>query len=98
VDYVATIRQALAPHAGKKVWVGAETIPAKKLAHVQAALPPQLAGSPILAAIDLTVFGSAKDAIVVTPSHVVAKEYDDRVAYELTTIRSVPPDQSPSAS
>jgi hypothetical protein len=98
VDYVATVRQALAPHVGKKIWIGAETIPAKKLGHARAALPPQLAGSPILAAIDLTVFGSAKDVIVVTPTHIVVKEYDDHFAYELAGITSIVPGQSPGAS
>jgi hypothetical protein len=98
VDYVGTVRQALAPHLGKRVWVGAESIPAKKLDRVRAALPPQLASSPIVAAIDLTVFGSSKDAIVVTPTHLVVKEFDDRFAYELAAICSVPPGQSSTAS
>jgi hypothetical protein len=97
-DWIPTVGQALAAHVGKKVWVGADTIPPKKLANLRAVLPPQLGNAPILAAIDLTVFGSASDAIVVTPTHLAIKEFDDRLVYELAAIRSVPPGQSQAAS
>jgi hypothetical protein len=88
VDYPGSIRSAMAPHLGKKVWVG--EIPPKQLGNLhEHVIPPALQGSHILAAIDLTTFGSAKDAIVVTPTHLVAKEFDDVLTIELAAIRSV---------
>jgi len=88
VDYVGSISAALQPHLGKKVWVG--TIPPKQLGNIQKhVIPPALSGSHIVAGIDLTTFGSAKDALVVTPTHLISKEFDDVLTLELSTIRTV---------
>ena len=88
IDYAGSIRAALQPHLGKKVWVG--TIPPKQLGNIQKhVVPPALQGSHLVAGIDLTTFGSAKDAIIVTPTHLVAKEFDDVLTIELAAIRSV---------
>lgn len=88
IDYAGSIRNALQPHLGKKVWVG--TIPPKQLGNIHKhVIPPALQGSHLVAGIDLTTFGSAKDAIVVTPTHLVAKEFDDVLTIELATIRNV---------
>ncbi|PRQ02009.1 tetratricopeptide repeat protein [Enhygromyxa salina] len=88
VDMVSTVQDALRPHVGKKVWVGA--IPNKQLGNIQKhVLPSHLAHGPIIAAIDLTTFGSAKDAIVVTPTQLVTKEFDDRQIVDLAAIRAV---------
>lgn len=87
-DYAATVQAALRPHLSKKVWV--QTIPSKQLGNIQKhVLPDNLANSPIIAGIDLTTFGSAKDAIVVTPTQLVAKEFDNRIILDLAAIRVV---------
>ena len=97
LDYAAVIAEALRPHLGNKVWLGEG--PAKKAANVRKqVLPPELASAAVLAGIDLTVFGSAKDAIVVTPTHLITKEFDDRQRIALSQIRQVPPGQSETAS
>ena len=88
IDYAGTIGVALTPHVGRKVWVG--TIPAKQLGNLRAhVIPPQLCDSPVIAAIDLTMFGSAKDAIVVTPTHFVVKEFEQATVLDLPAIRAV---------
>jgi hypothetical protein len=99
IDYHDAVRGALTVHAGKRVWIGSDAIPPKQLGRLrELVLGPQLAHSPILAAIDLTLFGSAKDALVVTPTQLLTKEFDDRQQIDLAAIRSVPPGQSTVAS
>lgn len=88
LDYVAAVRNALEPHVSKKVWLDA--IPAKQLNNINThVIPLPLTGSPIVAAIDITTFGSAKDAIVVTPTYLVVKEFDDVMTIPLASIRAV---------
>lgn len=88
IDYVAAVRDALSPHLGKKVWFG--TVPPKQLGNINKhVIPLELQGSHVVAGIDLTTFGSAKDAIVVTPTHLIAKEFDEVLTLSLSTIRAV---------
>ena len=88
IDYIAAVRDALAPHLGKKVWFG--TVPPKQLRNINThVIPLELQGSHVVAGIDLTTFGSAKDAIVITPTHLIAKEFDDVLTLALSSIRAV---------
>ena len=97
LDYGPAIAQALQPHLGKRVWLGEG--PAQKMANVrQHVLPGQISNVPLLAAIDLTTFGSAKDAIAVTNTLLIAKEFDDVICIELAAIRAVPEGQRSMAS
>ena len=99
IDYAEVVRGALTVHAGKRIWIGGHTIPAKSQAKLrELVLGPQRADSPILAAVDLTLFGSTNDAIVITPTQLLAKEFDDRLEIELAAIRAVPPGQSSVAN
>ncbi len=92
LDYREVIAQALGPHVGNKVWLGEG--PAKKMANIREhVIPGHFAGVPVLAAIDLTTFGSAKDAIVVTPTHLLTKEFDEQLCLELAAIQAVPEGQ-----
>ena len=96
IDYSPILAGALSPHLGKKVWLGEG--PAKKMANIRKhVVPPELTGFPLLAGIDLTAFGSAKDAIVLTPTQLVLKEFDVRMAIDLSAIRSVPAGQHPTS-
>jgi len=96
IDYAPILAEALGPHLGNKVWLGEG--PGKKAANIRKhVVPPELAGTPLLAGIDLTTFGSAKDAIVVTPTQLISKEFDDRLVVELATIQAVPEGQRSTA-
>jgi hypothetical protein len=76
----------LAPIRGSGMHVG-DRIPAKKLANAtEHVLPPSLRGEPILAIFDLTLFGSAKDAIVLTHRHLVIKDVDTWMTLEVADI------------
>ena len=87
LDYSASIYAALQPWAGKRVYMG--NIPTKQEANLRTkVLPPAHARDPIVAAIDLTAFGSAADAIVFTPTHLFAKDIDQRVDFELAALES----------
>lgn len=97
LDYGPAIAEALGPHLGKKVWLGEG--PAKKMANLRKhVIPAELAGVPTLATIDLTVFGSAKDALILTPTQLLTKEFDDRLRVDLATILDVPAGQSATSS
>lgn len=68
LDYRPVVVEALTPRLGKKVHLGTG-VPPKKEANVRKhVLPPDVAKVEILAVIDLTTFGSAKDALVITPT------------------------------
>jgi hypothetical protein len=61
-DHRAALLSVARAHAGRKVMIEGG-VPPKKLANLQAFVP---SGAPIVVAIDLTLFGSAKDALVFT--------------------------------
>lgn len=81
-DYSAAVRNIVAPHVGRKVLL---EIPPKKRAAVGAILR-ELTGSSVIAVFDLTMFASCSDAVVVTGSHLIAKEFEERVVVPLADI------------
>ncbi|MEZ4370085.1 MAG: hypothetical protein R3B07_04640 [Polyangiaceae bacterium] len=86
LDYLQCVRASLTGHLGKRVWI--DGIPAAQHSNLyQHVLPPELGQMPLLGAVDLTTFGSAKDAVVVTPTHLVSKEFEERQAVYLSAIR-----------
>jgi hypothetical protein len=88
-DFETLIRSVLGPREGKKIHV--QTLPQKKEKNVRKhVLPESEQGAAIVAVVDITmVMGSAKDAIVFTPTHCYAKEVDDRVQFPLADLESV---------
>lgn len=88
VEYLESLRAALASHADKRVMLG-NVPPAVESTVRQHVLPPAHAGAPLVVVIDLTTFGSCKDAIVVTPTHLVVKDGDRRVELPLAELQAV---------
>lgn len=87
-DQSDTILTVLAPHAGGKLSVG--RIPRTKEQNAREnVLPPSLRQQPILALVDLTVLGSARDAVVFTPTHGVMRESDEFLVFSWPEIRAV---------
>ncbi len=87
-DYVEVLQRHVGPHVGKKIHLG--ELPAKKEKNIRSVvLPPDVQGADIIAAFDLTMFGSGKDAVVFTATHCYAHEMDDRVALPLGQLASV---------
>lgn len=87
-DYVEVLQRHIGPHVGKKIHLG--ELPAKKEKNIRSVvLPPDVQGADIIAAFDLTMFGSGKDAVVFTATHCYAHEMDDRVALPLGQLASV---------
>ena len=68
-DVGAVVRGAIAAHPSKSVLV--PPLPPKKLRNVRGELPASLREAEILALVDLTLFGSAKNAIVLTANELV---------------------------
>src|SRR3569623_1186905 len=68
-DAGAAVRAAIAAHPSKSVLV--PPLPPKKLRNVRGELPANLRGAELLALVDLTMFGSAKNAIVLTANELV---------------------------
>ena len=88
LDYHATLRATLAGFIGKRIWL--DNIPPTQHRNIyEHVLPPEFRDAPLLAAIDLTTFGSAKDAIAITPTHMVFRDGDQPVACELANISAV---------
>jgi hypothetical protein len=82
------IRDVIAKRAGKRIHLApfAAKVDTNVREHV---MPAAKRAEPIVAIVDLTVFGSAKDAVVVTPTHLYAKELDDRAEVELASVRRI---------
>ncbi|MCB9603733.1 MAG: tetratricopeptide repeat protein [Sandaracinus sp.] len=74
VEYVTSLIAHASPHAGRKVLI-AGSIPAEKAERVASFLPP---AERAILVLDLTTFGSAKDAVVFTEHLVVTKEFDEK--------------------
>jgi hypothetical protein len=87
-DFKALVRDALQPHVSKRR-VLAPVTPKYEAAARSHILPAPHANEAIIAFLDLTTFGSGKDGVVFTPTHLFAKEFDDRVAVPLASIRSI---------
>lgn len=87
-DLSELILATLSPHAGSKLSVGA--IPPHKENNARACvLPLSLRHLPILALVDLTLLGSARDAVVFTPTHGVMREGDESLVFAWPEIRAV---------
>ena len=89
----ADFGRLVAPLLGKarrRYYVG--QIPAKVESGARsAALPPGWQRVPILAVVDLTTMGSGKEALVVTPTHVIYREGPVRVLVAWSDLLSVEP-------
>lgn len=97
LDLAETIVSALAPHAGGKLSVG--RIPAHKQSNARAyVLPASLNHLPIVALVDLTLLGSARDAVVFTPTHGVMREGDESLVFAWPEIRAVMTPAYPEAA
>lgn len=78
-DFTDRIREAALPLEGKKVHV--QSLPEKKEKNVrQFVLPPEARDAKIVVVFDETSFGSAKDAVVFTSTHLYAHELGTRVS------------------
>lgn len=87
-DYAGIVRNAASEHEGKKIHVS--ELPAKKDKNIRTVvLPAGAQQEEIVAAFDLTMFGSGKDAVVFTPTHCYAHEMDDRVSFALSDLVGV---------
>lgn len=88
VSQTEVIREIIAKRASKRIHLApfASKVDSNVREHV---LPAAKRTEPIVAIVDLTVFGSAKDAVVVTPTHLYAKELDDRAEVELASVRRI---------
>ncbi len=93
-DLSEPILATLAPHAGGKLFVG--EIPPHKESNARAfVLPTSLRHLPIVALVDLTLLGSARDAVVFTPTHGVMREGDESLIFAWPEIRAVSPPAHP---
>lgn len=87
-DFTDRIRQAALPLEGKKVHV--QSIPEKKERSArQFVLPPEAKDAKIVALFDETSFGSAKDAVVLTPTHLYAHELGTKASFPLADLKAV---------
>jgi hypothetical protein len=96
-DLSAPILAALAPHAGGKLLVG-KLSPQKEARARASVLPSSLRHLPILAIVDLTLLGSARDAVVFTPTHGVMREGDESLVFAWPEVRAVFPPAHPDDS
>ncbi len=87
-DFTDRIRQIALPLEGKKVHV--QSIPEKKERSArQFVLPPEAKDEKIVALFDETSFGSAKDAVVFTPTHLYAHELGTKASFPLADLKAV---------
>ena len=89
-DFADAIQTALAPHVNRRLML--QPIPEhKELNARRFTLPPSFREQPIIAMIDLTLMGSAKDAVVFTPTHCFWREGDEFLCFAWPEIRGVVP-------
>ena len=87
-DLGPAIHQLLAPYARGNLHV--HPVPPKKEAGARTSvMPREAAHLPIVALVDLTLLGSASEAIVLTPSHVFVRHEDVRLHFEWSEVRDV---------
>lgn len=89
-DLGSAIHAFLAPRAAGKLHV--HPLPAKKEASARGSVVPREAQQlPIIALIDLTMMGSASDALVLTASHGFYRRGDARIWFAWSEVRGVDP-------
>ena len=87
-EYSDLIRAVMGPHKGKKILV--DDLPEKKERNVrERVLPPTLRDEKLIAVLDLTTFGSCKDAIALTPTHCHVHEFDVRISFAFADVQAV---------
>ncbi|AKF05200.1 hypothetical protein [Sandaracinus amylolyticus] len=87
-DLGTAIHAFLAPRAGGKLHV--HPVPAKKEANARTNVVAREAQHlPIVALVDLTMLGSASDALVLTPSHAFYRNGDARIWFAWSEVRGV---------
>ena len=91
-DFADAIQTALSPHVNRKLLL--QPIPENKEQNARRyVLPPSCQDQPIIALIDLTLMGSAKDAVVFTSTHCFLREGDEHLCFAWPEVRGVvPPD------
>lgn len=90
-DLGPAIHQLLGARTGAGLFV--HPVPPKKEQNARMhVLPPDARGVPIVALLDLTVMGSAKDAVVFTPTHCFIKQEEGaRIWFAWSEVRAVRP-------
>ncbi|MEM9070037.1 MAG: hypothetical protein AAGE52_16135 [Myxococcota bacterium] len=89
-DYSQAIFQAAGPFANETFFVGHLT--GEVEANVRALiLPAHQKQAAICVVLDLTVLGSAKDAVVITPDYVYVRELGDTMGFSLDDLATVEP-------
>jgi hypothetical protein len=87
-EFSERIRTLVSPLVGKKIHV--DELPPKKEANARKVVMKGAdPDEPIVALFDLTTFGSAKNAVVFTPTHLYAFEIDDRAVFALADLKQV---------
>ncbi len=90
MDHGQTLYGWLAPHAAKKLYIG--NLPPKQDGNIRRhVLAPFAQAWPIVAAVDLTIMGSAKEALVFTPTHLFVRTEGAPAFFQYTDIRAVDP-------
>lgn len=74
------ITQFFTPRISKKIFLG-DLSEEKEQAFRSHVMPAEYAKDEIVAAVDTTIFGSAKDGIVFTPTHFLLKESDTTIIF-----------------
>ena len=89
VDHGENIRACLAPHTNKNLHV-APAIPPKKHANaLRSILPAAAQHLPVVALIDLTLFGSASEGVVLTPTHCFWRDSYGSIEFPWTDVCAV---------
>lgn len=89
-DFTPLITRVAAEFQSETLFVG--HYPSDVEANVRALiLPPHEKSSPIALIHDLTVMGSGKDAVVMTPSYLYIREVGDQKGFSLEEVQSVDP-------
>ncbi len=89
-DYGQTIHGWLAPQAAKKLYVG--NLPPKQDGNIRNfVMPPFARAWPIVAAVDLTMMGSAKEALALTPTHLFVREEGGPAFFQYSDLSYVDP-------
>jgi hypothetical protein len=84
------IHALLAPQADNKLHV--HPLPPAKEQNVRRhVMPPDASHLPLVAVLDLTMMGSAKDAIAFTPTHAFVCNGGQRMAFDWAEVRDVAP-------
>lgn len=89
-DFGQALYGWLAPHVAKKLYVG--NLPPKQDGNIRRlVMAPFAQGWPIVAAVDLTVMGSAKEALAFTPTHLFVRDEGAPAFFQYSDLRHVDP-------